>query len=281
MRLAWILAGLMLLVPALSQAATQNKHAVAVIIGNKTYGDDTPSVDFAHNDADAMTKLTKAERRRLRQSLGDWQAPRELLRRADALMDQLGVVELFNQAGVDFITEAWAAATFAGYRQADAVRLVKEAAGWPDFEMRMGDDRQAWEFTEALEIGRRRGDEFAENAAAIERGEAPVEDDPFEDWIARADQVPAILETAVRKKVGKRYGGGARLLIYLNIQEFGARQSEIEASFRESTAGGKGAFPEIWILWKARAYRVWVGGEAGDVLPHETPTNPTRNASRW
>jgi hypothetical protein len=31
-----------------------NQYAVAVIIGNKNYGDRAPSVDFAHNDAEAM-----------------------------------------------------------------------------------------------------------------------------------------------------------------------------------------------------------------------------------
>jgi Caspase domain len=34
-----------------------NPYAVAVIIGNKDYGDRAPSVDFAHNDADAMKKF--------------------------------------------------------------------------------------------------------------------------------------------------------------------------------------------------------------------------------
>jgi len=32
----------------------ENKHAVAVIIGNKVYADKVPAVSFAHNDADAM-----------------------------------------------------------------------------------------------------------------------------------------------------------------------------------------------------------------------------------
>ncbi len=34
-----------------------NPYAVAVIIGNKNYGDHAPSVDFAHNDAEAMKQL--------------------------------------------------------------------------------------------------------------------------------------------------------------------------------------------------------------------------------
>ena len=37
-------------------AAKSNRHAVAVIIGNRDYGEDVPNVIFAHNDADAMKK---------------------------------------------------------------------------------------------------------------------------------------------------------------------------------------------------------------------------------
>jgi hypothetical protein len=35
-------------------SAAENRHGVAVIIGNKTYSDQIPAVEFAHNDADAM-----------------------------------------------------------------------------------------------------------------------------------------------------------------------------------------------------------------------------------
>ncbi|MDP6709224.1 MAG: SUMF1/EgtB/PvdO family nonheme iron enzyme, partial [Alphaproteobacteria bacterium] len=40
--------------PATAEAAPQNRHGIAVIIGNKDYGLKIPAVDFAHNDADAM-----------------------------------------------------------------------------------------------------------------------------------------------------------------------------------------------------------------------------------
>ena len=38
-------------------AATTNKDAVAVIIGNKDYVGSVPDVDFAHNDAEAMKRF--------------------------------------------------------------------------------------------------------------------------------------------------------------------------------------------------------------------------------
>jgi hypothetical protein len=41
----------------LSKVKENNKHSVAVIIGNKNYASDVPPVDFAHNDADAMKQF--------------------------------------------------------------------------------------------------------------------------------------------------------------------------------------------------------------------------------
>ena len=34
-----------------------NEHGIAVIVGNKAYDGETPAVDFAHNDAEAMKRF--------------------------------------------------------------------------------------------------------------------------------------------------------------------------------------------------------------------------------
>jgi hypothetical protein len=47
----------------------------------------------------------------------------------------------------------------------------------------------------------------------------------------------------------------------LNIDEYGIRQAEIDASMSESTAPAKNAFQEVWVLWKAQLYRLWNDGE--------------------
>jgi TPR repeat protein len=39
------------------RTSTANKHAVAVILGNRDYGDPVPDVDYATNDADAMRRF--------------------------------------------------------------------------------------------------------------------------------------------------------------------------------------------------------------------------------
>ncbi len=79
----------------------------------------------------------------------------------------------------------------------------------------------------------------------------------MEDWAACAEQAPAWLEAACRKKAGKLYGGRTNLVIYLNLSEFGIRQSEVEACFPSATEAVNDTFEAVWVLWKKRAYQVW------------------------
>ena len=67
-------------------------------------------------------------------------------------------------------------------------------------------------------------------------------DDPVEDWIARADAIPEALETAIRKKVAKRYGSGVWLVVYLNLGEYGIRQQQTELVIAHDEAEIRGRF---------------------------------------
>ncbi len=207
-----------------------------------------------------MTKLTKDEILRHRAWFEEWREPAEMLGHSKALMNHMGSVDLFTQTGVKFITEAWGAAKFAALQGADDVRLVPERERWPDFELRFGNRRESWEFTEADLPERRRGDEYRHRAERVAAGGAAWDDDPVEAWAERAERVPAILHQRCADKAAKRYAGQAALLVYLNVGEFGIRQSEIEACFQSATAPAKDAFTSIWILWKGQAYHVWEDG---------------------
>src|SRR5688572_29566207 len=70
-----------------------------------------------------LTRLSPAEIGEYRAKLEAWQTPKAMLRFYRSLMDRMGSDDLFNQPGVDFITEAWAAAQFAIGRRARRVRL--------------------------------------------------------------------------------------------------------------------------------------------------------------
>ena len=195
-----------------------------------------------------MKRLEKHEIAELKARLAEWQTPAAMHDLVDATMDGLGSENLFNQGGLAFLRDAWTTAGFGKMRKAEKVRLV--AGNWPDFELEIGGQVEAFEAVEADKPGRQRGLEYR-------KGIGEVEDDSVEDWIAEAEQAPVWLEAASQKKADKKYGARAKLLIYLNLNEWGIRHSEVVSCFPHATRAVKGLFEEVWVLWKDRAYRVW------------------------
>ena len=208
--------------------------------------------------------LTKNEIKDHMLWLASWRTPKVMLTYCEKLMSRMssityGVsVVLFNQPGLNFITEAITAAEFAKLRGAKDVRLMLDDQ--PDFQVRMVDVVENWELTEADIEGRQRGREYKESANKAMTGVSVVETDPVENWIARADQIKSVLGDRATKKANKNYPVGTRLLIYLNISEFGIRQKETEECMIDATSPAKNTFSEVWVLWKDKAYQLWVDG---------------------
>ena len=204
-----------------------------------------------------MPRLTKAELSRHRAWLSEWHTPADMAAYVSAVNDAMGSADFFRQGGVEFLRDAWLAAEFARHRQSSSVRLVAEREEWPDFETRAGDLIERVECAEADVPGRRRGDEYREANQRNPDGSPVVEDDPIEDWIARADQVPASLAATIATKIRKRYAIGVSLLVYLNIGEFGIMQAQIEAAMAPAITPALPHFQRVWILWKAQLYGPW------------------------
>lgn len=204
-----------------------------------------------------MPRLTKSELARHRAWLSDWHTPADMAAYVSATNDAMGSPDFFRQGGVEFLRDAWLAAEFGRHRQSSSVRLVPEREQWPDFEARGGDVIERVECVEADIPGRRRGDEYRDAEKRNTSGGPIVVDDPVEDWIARADQVPTALSTVIATKIGKRYIGRASLLVNLNINEFGIRQAEIEAAMAPAVVPALPYFQRTWVLWKARLYGPW------------------------
>jgi hypothetical protein len=204
-----------------------------------------------------MPRLTKSEVAHHRAWLSDWRSPADMAAYVSAINDAMGSADFFRQGGVEFLRDAWLAAEFGRHRQCSSVRLVPERDQWPDFEARGGGVIERVECAEADIPGRRRGDEYREAEKRNAGGGPTVEDDPIEDWIERADQVPSARSAVIATKIGKRYAGRASLLVNLNISEFGIRQAEIEAAMAPAVAPALPCFERVWILWKARLYGPW------------------------
>jgi hypothetical protein len=204
-----------------------------------------------------MSRLSKADLTLHRAWLSDWRAPAEMASYLFNVNAGMGSADFFCQRGVTFFRDAWLAAEFGRHRQSRFVRLVPEREQWPDFEAKDGDLIERVECAEADVPGRRRGDEYRKlNKRRAGEGRA-IDNDPVEDWIARADQVPSALASVIASKIGKHYASSASLLIYLNIAEFGIRQAEIEAAMLPAITPALPCFQNIWILWKQRLYGPW------------------------
>jgi hypothetical protein len=199
-----------------------------------------------------MVRLTKSEIASHKLYLADWNEPIAMQGYVEEINDHMGSKDFLTQAGIEFLRDAWIAATFATTRGAKLVHLVSDE--WPDFEIQLNDKIERYECTEADELGRRRGDEYREAEARADSDGLLFDDDPIEDWIKRANQVPEVLRAAIEKKVLKRYGSVAQLVILLNINEFGIRQSDIVTCFPHICEAARDNFSAVWILWKNKTY---------------------------
>jgi hypothetical protein len=78
----------------------------------------------------------------------------------EQLMDKLDNEDLFNQSGLTFILEAWAAAKFGHKRGAVSARLI--AGDRPDCELMFPSGAiEAFEIVEGDVLGRKRGPELS------------------------------------------------------------------------------------------------------------------------
>lgn len=202
--------------------------------------------------------LARGELESYKATLSEWRSPEEFIRIVDDLMGKVGGLQFFTDTRIGFGRDAWVAAKLSSAFHPEAVRLGPDR--WPDCETCTRGHVEQYEITEADVPGRKRGDEY--KTAAGRSPDAPkLESDPVENWVVRADQVPAALEVAAELKAKKGYPKSARLVIYLNIGEYGIRQKEIEAAMAASTASAKDAFSQVWVLWKRRMYLVWNDAE--------------------
>ena len=192
--------------------------------------------------------ITKEDHRAWLRRLSSWQTASAMREKADSLVEQYGDSVLRSPRSA-FFREAFCAARFAEWRQADEVRLVHPDPR-PDFEIRFSPTLiEPFELVEADMPGRRRSLEYRANTGAAE----PF---PEEEWLTTA-QARQLLQIAAQSKSDGRYDPGCGLLIYLNPTEFGVNQEGIEMVMKPATAAAAKYFRSVWVFWKGQAYQAW------------------------
>jgi hypothetical protein len=175
------------------------------------------------------------------------QSPRDFQASVTALRRRTTSKLLLNNPRQKFLRDAWTLAEFAvRLKSAEQAWLSGPDDQWPDGYVRVGRAVKSVEVTIALMPGRQMGKEY--------RSDSGIEDDPVEDWIARADAIPEALEAAIQRKIGKRYGGGMWLAIYLNLNDYGVRQRQTELVIAQLKQKYAGAFDALYVLWKDKVY---------------------------
>lgn len=162
--------------------------------------------------------------------------------------------------------EGYVASAFAILTNALKVRLGDA----PDCEILTGDGKVlAYEISEAMEPGRARTREYADNKARLAAGGSRVERAEFISVEAACSSLREIAEKKVAKatKPGSAYQKTWGLLIYFNPGFVGdANESadsarlKVEARMADDVEIAKSYFSEVWVLWHERLYLLWKDG---------------------
>jgi hypothetical protein len=189
--------------------------------------------------------IIAAELERQRSWFEQWRTPSEFAQRFEQLKRIVKSEFYFNRNESKWAREAWVLNEFAQITTPMQIKLNRDDP--PDAYVRINSEPVPLEISEVIEPGRRRGLEYRP-------GTPQIEDDPIEDWIARADAIaPALRDRIADKKMGS-YPAGTILLIYLNISEWGIRQREIESEIRSILVGPRGSFASVQVLWKEKLF---------------------------
>jgi hypothetical protein len=186
-----------------------------------------------------LTKLAEG-----RKALESWQTPDAFIAKVNEIADLVESEPLFNRNEVNFLLDAMVLAEFTKFRPTEKVRLTEEKDRWPDGQTGTPEQPINIEVTEVLEEGRKRGQEY--------RNEGKPLDGDDEDWRRRALAIPIQLEKAIKRKRQKGYGKKCKLVVYLNMSNYGVLRKETEASIAAIKAKYADDFQEICVLWQMK-----------------------------
>jgi hypothetical protein len=183
-----------------------------------------PDAVSEFDDDNAGPPLSIEDLQSAREDLAQWRAPDDFRRVVDLLHKRCRSHE-FKDPRRQFLLDTWTLAKFVRHKPVDQVRLAGRSEQWPDGYVCVGNVVENVEATIALMPGRKMWEEYQPGAKC--------ELDPVENWQVRADAIPGALEKAITDKIAKRYGSRLWLVVYLNLNDYGIRQSETEQANRK------------------------------------------------
>ena len=187
----------------------------------------------------------RAQNRAAHADLAKWRSAADFIARVDQIASGVPSNELFGSRKFNFLTEALAIAEFVTLHPVDEVRLNDPDAQHPDAYVRTGGEVVEVEATEALNSGRRRGDEY--QRPLIVRHSTPEEREA-----RRAELEPAI-RRAIEKKVDRGNHNGL-LLVYVELQIHFELTPDEEALVAAIKQRYRPKFRDIYVVCKGRVY---------------------------
>jgi hypothetical protein len=169
-------------------------------------------------------------------------APQDFWNKVDALAAKVTHEELFTSPKLGFLRDAMIIAECAIHlTNATAARLASKRQTYPDGFVD-ADGKTLWiEATEVDIEGRRRGDEYRAGVAVTDKQKT-------------VKSAAAELDRVIGQKIDKNYSRKPTLVVYLNLDQENADESEIIKIFDETKKKHSAFFDGIKILWKGKLY---------------------------
>ncbi len=179
--------------------------------------------------------------------LAKWQSVGAFRSAEKTLRNRCPGADFFLRSRLKFLHDAYVLAKFATKIGAEEVRLADRRERWPDGFVKLGERAFNIEVT-STHGDRKLGEEY--------RKPSGWRSDPVEDWVARAESIPEYLDKAISDKVN-RYEAACNacwLAVYLNIDEWGIGQTQIEQVIADTISRYRDRFENLSVLWKGKLY---------------------------
>jgi hypothetical protein len=198
-----------------------------------------PNMLIELDEGEIGPPLTNGDIKAARADLAISRPSEEFRQTVQPLLKRCRSVDYFNRPNLKFLHDAFVLAEFVGHQHVDAVRMSSASEQWPDGYVRFGHKIQNVEVT-STHGGRKLGDEYKSTAKPK----------LIDDCDVRALSIPGFLNKAIVDKIVKRFSARAWLVVYLNISDFGIRQTQTEEAIKGIKERHAASFDDIFVLWK-------------------------------